>query len=555
VADNQTNRGAEGAAPCPRILAVEDNPRDVSLLRAHLAANADGWRCELRTAPTLAAACAALEGAPADVILLDLNLPDSSGWDTFESVLDAAPDAAVILLSGANHEELAAKAIKHGAQDYLGKDHLTDHTLRRAIRYAVERKTTELQLRRYRENLEDLVRSRTERIQETNDALRREVEERRRAEDELRRAMDLLREHDEARARFVSNVSHELKTPLASMLYAVENLLKGVVGPLGDACRSYITMLDEDCRRLARTVNDVLDLSRIESGTLMLHRVKLPFHRFVEHAVASLSMLAREKGLDVRVDVAGSKGFVDCDPHKMERVILNVVQNAIKFTPEGGTIDVGLRRGSAEAGGCMVLEVSDTGIGIPEASLPKITERYFRAAEKMSGAGLGLAIAKEVVDRHGGRLDIRSPVPGRACGTRVSLALPEAASPRVAIAAGDEGVRGPASAALAAEGYEVAAPSDGEGAWAWMMAGEAPHALIMDFSPPGMDGVEFIARIKSEARWQQVPVIVAAPHDVDGARRELIDGFRLHTVPLPVRGAEVVRAVERATQDHAHSEM
>lgn len=551
---DQSDQELRVGLPRVSILAVEDCVRDGELLRAQLTAEAGGEWCQVSTVCTLAEALRALQAGPVDVILLDLNLSDSRGWDTFEGVQTAAPDAAVILVSGGNHEELAAKAIKHGAQDYVNKTDLNARTLTRAVRYAVERKAAERQLRRYQEDLEELVRSRTQRIQETNDALRREVEERRRAEAELRRAMDLLREHDEAKSRFVSNVSHELKTPLASMSYAIENLLRGVVGTMDEACRSYIVMLEEDCRRLVHTIGDVLDLSRIETGTLTLHRVVLALHRFVGHAVGSLGMLAEEKGLHMRQTLCPVKAFVEGDPHKLERVIMNVVQNAIKYTPEGGSVDLTLRQASPPDG-WIVLEVSDTGVGIPAECLPKVGERHFRGGAQMRGAGLGLSIAREIIDRHGGRLHIESPVPGSTCGTRVSLFLPEVPPPCVMVAAGNAEVRAAVKHELAAEGYAVRMFADGGDAWRQLDEGDTPHAVISDFALAGMDGVEFIARVKSDPRLQRLPLVVVADRADDaGALRELMEGFRLPRLSMPMREGDIVRAVEHAAQEHAHAE-
>lgn len=551
VCEMQSIRDPQSSAV--RILAVEDNAGDLALLRAYLLEGDGGSWCEVRIARTLGEARERLQTGPADVILLDLSLPDSGGWDTFESVLTAAPDSAVILLSGGNHDELAAKAVKHGAQDYISKTDLNGRVLPRAIRNALQRKDAERQLRLYQEDLEELVRSRTERIQQSNDALRREVEERRHVEGELRRAMVSLRELDAARVRVVSNVSHDLKVPLASMSFAIENLLKGIVGPMDEATRAYIVMLQEDCGRILSTVTDVLDFSRIESGTLILNRVRTPLRRLVGHTVTSLGLLVGQKGVVVRCDAGGGKGFVECDPQKMGRVIQKIVQNAIKFTPAGGGIDIAVRR-SAPPEKALVLDVSDTGIGIPEDCLARVAERHFRSDEETEGSGLGLSIAKEIVERHGGRMEVRSPVPGRACGTRVTVTLPEAPPPRVVVAAGDAAVRDAATSELETEGYIVVVPSDGVDAWGRLSIGDVPHAMVVDFSLPAMDGVELIARIKSDPRLQRMPLVLALEKGADGVRRELMEGFRLACVPIPPEAGETLRSVERAIQEQARAE-
>ena len=309
------------------VLLVEDDEDDVVITR-HLLTQAGPQNFEIRSAGRLRDALTLIDKAPPQIILLDLSLPDSQGWQTLVSTLSHAPDIPVVLLTGLADEAMGVKAVQVGAQDYLLKGHIDRDRLARTIRYAIERKRSELALKRYRDHLEEMVSDRTNELQESNA--------------QLQNANERLLAHDRARTEFVSNVSHELKTPLASMSYAIDNLLKGIVGSLPERAITYLEMLKEDAQRLGHTVGDILDLSRIESNRLELDRVRIPLTRLVHRTVASLQIQATEAGLNLNISTNGSKGFAECDPQKIERVILNVIRNAIKFTPSEGSVDVTL---------------------------------------------------------------------------------------------------------------------------------------------------------------------------------------------------------------------
>jgi DNA-binding NtrC family response regulator len=210
------------------VLLVEDDEDDVVITR-HLLSQAGAQNFEVRSAGRLHEAFMRVDEAPPQIILLDLSLPDSQGWQTLVSTLSHAPDIPVVLLTGLADEMMGIKAVQVGAQDYLFKGHIDRDRLARAIRYAIERKRSELALKRYRDHLEEMVSDRTNELQESNA--------------QLQTANDRLLAHDRARTEFVSNVSHELKTPLASMSYAIDNLLKGIVGKLPERAVTYLEML------------------------------------------------------------------------------------------------------------------------------------------------------------------------------------------------------------------------------------------------------------------------------------------------------------------------
>jgi len=251
----------------------------------------------------------------ADVVLLDLTLPDAQGWDGLEQLIARSYETPIVVITSSLDEKAGTEAVRRGAQDYVFKHGDDASHLIRTIRHAMERKRTESALHLYRDHLEDIVRRRTA---------------------SLREAIDKLEAHNDARTQFVSNVSHELKTPLASMGFAVENLLGGVVGDVPDAVRGYLLMIREDCQRLRRTVEDILDLSRIDQQTPILKRSRFSLWRLCSLSVSSLGINARSKNIALELHDSGTRDFVHGDSSRMERVLANIVNNAIKYTPKGG---------------------------------------------------------------------------------------------------------------------------------------------------------------------------------------------------------------------------
>jgi two-component system sensor histidine kinase VicK len=290
-----------------------------------------------------------------------------------------------------------------------------------------ERTEAERALQRARDELETCVQQRTAELACANDELRREIEEHRRTEKRLQDAIRRLNELDQARLRLVSDVSHELKTPLASLRFEIDNMLKGYGGTLSESCQAYMVMIKSDVERLIRTVQSVLDMGRIEAHALVLSPSRVPADDLIRQSVESLKLHAEAKQQQLEMTLDDSCGTVEWDTDKIGQVVNNIVENAIKYTHPGGVVRVSLKPDGAHPG-LVVLEVVDNGIGIPPEHIHRVGERYFRVGEQVNGSGLGLSIAKEIVQLHGGWLQLKSPPEGTDRGTQVSLFLPYAPS-------------------------------------------------------------------------------------------------------------------------------
>ncbi len=231
---------------------------------------------------------------------------------------------------------------------------------------------------------------------------------------------------DEMRSEFVANVSHELRTPLTSLRGYLETLLDGAVEDPA-ATRHFLEIMNKETERLTRLVDELLDLSKIEERRVV-HRwqpVQLADH--INRVVTMFMPQAQEKNLELAVDVLPGLPAVHGDPDMLTQVLINLVDNAIKYTPAGGRVTI--RAGVAD--GEVRVSVEDTGIGIPPESLPRIFERFYRVdkarSRELGGIGVGLAIVKHIIRAHGGKTAVESAV-GK--GSTFSFTLPVEESSR-----------------------------------------------------------------------------------------------------------------------------
>jgi PAS domain S-box-containing protein len=372
----------------------------------------------------------------------------------------------------------------------------------------------------------------------------RDITIRKKEQAALEEAIAKLEEHDRARSLFVSNVSHELRTPLTSMIYAVKNMLKGVCGSIPERARRYLEILDGDCKRLLGTVNDILDLRKVENKTLTLARARVPIARLIRRSVGSLAVQAEQKSLNLTVSCDKGMWFAYCDAQKMERVVLNVVGNAVKFTPDGGRIEVRVEDDPTKWGYVRFITI-DNGIGIPAEALPRVTERYFTVGEQPSGCGLGLALSKEIVEVHGGSVEIKSPPPDRSRGTSVAISLPIVESPTLLVVDDDKAVLALLAEQIAEQGYHVITAENGIEALEKVRS-QHPDMVILDLVLPGMEGTEVILQMRGDKDLMRIPVIVITGANVGGAKAEILSSFSIPALSKPWQESELLDRVEGA---------
>jgi signal transduction histidine kinase len=228
-----------------------------------------------------------------------------------------------------------------------------------------------------------------------------------------------LLELDKLRSAVLSNVSHELRTPLTGILGSAQNLRDGLAGGLTTAQQDYVDMIEKDSGRLIRVVNELLEWGRLQAGHIELHRTAVPLQQMVDEVATLLRPVADRKGVQITMQTGDPTLQVHADEDKLKQIVINLVDNAVKFSPPESCVDVSV---DASRQAVRVL-VEDQGPGVPPEDRPHLFERFYRGqgAQVAAGTGLGLAIAKNLARLHGGDITLR---PGASRGSVFVLTLP-----------------------------------------------------------------------------------------------------------------------------------
>ncbi len=226
---------------------------------------------------------------------------------------------------------------------------------------------------------------------------------------------------DQVKSRFFANISHELRTPLTLLLAPLESLLHRFNGSLDEETRNMLVTMHSNGMRLLKLINDLLDLVRLESGRMEVKREPLEVGEFIKGLASAARQVADDKRLRLETFVDPAVGTVLADRDKLEKVVLNLLFNALKFTPAGGRVELRAEKHGDE----MTLVVADTGMGISEKNLPHVFDRFWQAdgssKRKYQGVGIGLALVKELVEIHGGKVVVQSQ---EGQGTTFTVTLP-----------------------------------------------------------------------------------------------------------------------------------
>ncbi len=398
-----------------KLLLIEDNPDDIFIIKRLL----NKWpEFALQTADQLAAGLDLLTRSKVELILLDLNLPDSHGLATLSQVKDQAPTIPIVVFTGFNDENTGFEAVQNGAQDYLVKGEVDGNLLARAIRYAIQRKHIEEELRDHRARLEELVAERTAELRQINQQLQQEIVERKRAE---KQALELAIERERARvlADFIRDTSHDFRTPLSTINTSLYLLKKLKDDP---AQRQWhIEVIERQTTRLEKLIDGLMTMSRLDSGMTFTFR-SVDLIALINDIVAQFDPKIDEKHLAFDLIVPDEMLPVQADESELSRALTELVQNAIQFTPADGHVIVSLEAKEND----IIIDVCDNGIGIAEQDLPRIFDTLYRVDKSRStdtgGIGLGLAIARKIIEKHGGRIEVSS-IPSQ--GSTFQIVLPQ----------------------------------------------------------------------------------------------------------------------------------
>lgn len=512
-----------------RVLLIEDDEDDAVLARQYLR-EIDPDRFELDWTPEFDVGLERIASGQHNVCLVDYQLGEHNGVEFIRRADASACNVPIILLTGQGDHSIDVAAMDAGAADFLNKGQLTPALLERSIRYAIQHRKAEDQ-----------------RIKLLNEQSARKM-----AEAENR-----------AKDQFLAVLSHELRTPLSAVLLNL-SALEGEA-EASPRLRELVQIIKRNVDLEARLIDDLLDLTRIARGKLELRRERVDVHQQIDFAVKTCcgSEIER-KGLKVSVHEEAADATVFGDPARLQQVLWNLINNAAKFTPPGGSIDV--RTFNRDA--TIVVEVRDTGIGISPEALPKIFNAFEQTGRAITrefgGLGLGLAICKSLVDLHGGK--IRAASEGHGKGATFTLELPVmSAAPPQQPGNGQQGGAGGHAPRAAVSVLLVEDHADTARAMSTLLnrrgyqvrpvhsMAEALRAasetefdvLISDIGLPDGSGLELMSRLR-----QQRPIVGIAlsgfgmEEDMERSRQA---GFTEH-LTKPVDFQQLDAAISRATQ-------
>src|SRR5436190_1223886 len=435
-----------------RVLLVEDNPGDARLLR-ELLQEAGGSQFDLVHVDRLGEALKLLKHERFPVVLLDLSLPDAQGLDNISRLNSHAEGTPIVVLTGLNDEDVAVKALQQGAQDYLVKGQVDGQLLVRSLRYAIQRQKIEEVLKSHNKELSILreisetilgsldLRSVLESILEKtmlsgsfdlgNIQLGGREQRKFRPEEvnllatignqmgvavqraqlyeETKRQAVELEKANKLQADFTAMIAHDLRSPLMNIMGTAEVMTDGMFGPVSEEQKRWLAKIRGNSRALMDLVSDFLDVTKLEAGYVDVRKEAVELRRLIQKSVEDYAVLAQDKKIALTANVEPALPTINVDPRRLDQVLTNLISNALKFTAEGGKVEVGGARVNATQANVWV---RDSGNGIPADELGHLFAKYRQCSNArvsdQKGTGLGLVICKMIVEAHGGKIWVES---------------------------------------------------------------------------------------------------------------------------------------------------
>jgi signal transduction histidine kinase/ActR/RegA family two-component response regulator len=379
---------------------------------------------------------------------------------------------------------------------------------------------------------------------------------------EIERISAVLSEIDRLKTDFLSMISHELRTPLTAIIGYTDLLLRQVHGPLTDRQSHHQHSVKKAAHRLLALINDLLDLNRLEGGHVALNRESVSLVDAVRLAVARAAELAEQQGVELRLDAPMSAISVEADPERLHQVLINLLDNAIKFTPRPGTVSVRVDQQDHQ----VTVSVVDSGVGVPRDQVERIWDRFHQAdsstRRQFGGTGLGLAIVRHLVELHGGSVAVQSEgaghgstfsftVPtGGAVAPRLSPVWSETIGPatepgisRTVLIVDDEPDNREVISSIVHDVMGHTAITVNNGAEALAAAQSTPDLILLDLRMPGLSGFDVARALKRSPETASIPIIAITALDAEDDRREALEAGCIGCVTKPFAEQSLTSAI------------
>jgi signal transduction histidine kinase len=495
------------------------------------------------------------------VVLMDVNMPELDGFELAAMIRQhpRCQKTAIIFVSAVHLTDLdRQKGYATGAVDYVSVP-VVPQLLRAKVRVFVDlyRKSTELEQLNW--TLEERVATRTRELEDS-------VRQLRQSENQLRSQGEALAEADRRKNEFLAMLAHELRNPLQPIRSAVELLRQEKATP--EQRQRGRDVIGRQVDQLARLVDDLVDANRISSGKLELRRDVIDLLPIIEGAADSSRPLAECKGQNIAMTLSPGPVLIDGDAVRLTQVFVNLLNNAVKYTPRGGHISLAVECDDGEA----FVRIRDDGVGICEFDLPRVFEMFYQgknhADDAQGGLGLGLALVRRLTELHGGSVRAHSAGPDQ--GSEFEIRVPMAShldrapilaqarkstakppSRRILVADDNRDAAETLATILRLEGNEVDIAYDGADAVSAMSKFQ-PDVVLMDLGMPKLDGYAAARAIRSVARGASVVLIAISGWGGDVDRQLSQEaGFDRHLVK-PVVPSELLAVLSSLDRDLAH---
>jgi len=527
----------------PKILVVNDDANSLYALMSLLAQWAEEESYEVIPARSGEEALRQVLLHDFAVILLDVNMPGMDGFETAEAIHQRGRSAniPIIFITAFVADELdRLKAYQRGAADFLFTPvipQILHAKISVFVALAMKNEELKKQARQLSQRTNDLVSS--------NKRLLQEIEERKTAE-----------RQNHAKDEFLAMLGHELRNPLSAISSAAS--LIGLPGVSADGAARAKKIIQRQSQHLGRIVDDLLDLSRAMSGKILLNRAPLDLAALIGNCLETYRATGRTADYHVSVELEG--GWVEGDATRLEQIFSNLLDNALKYTPPGGAIDIVMELDND----AIVLTVHDTGVGISAELLPHVFDVFVQGTSTLDraqgGLGIGLALVRRLVELHGGKVEAESAGPG--AGSTFSLRLPrteriteaktrtmdnsEPGKPNVLLIEDNDDGREMMAMMLDCYGYDVQHAADGLAGIEKALS-YRPDVALVDIGLPGIDGYEVARRLRANEVTQGIRLIALTGYGLaEDQRRVLEAGFDMHLVK-PVDIESLMKAIGNLT--------